>query len=333
LIRISWLKKIWTGRSKGISTVLGTVFLTLVVFAISTNVFLWSLSRNAEYTLAVKEENQKTADRLNEYFIASSANYSMGDGEIMINVALKNAGSLAVQLINIWVFDTTEKKYGNAPVDVSLNPGEGRDYTVIVPISISGLNASHDFVSWFVTARGNTVPLQTEQDVIVAQVSQGIGSLSLDFDVFRYFFYNSSVPQKLADYPNGTMSFSIPRNPEIAFGITLRNLDPLHRVMILNEYSQAWLYFPKAPGQSLTWHIMNVSPNGTIVTPYTPISLGFGERKMIIFASAIPSSFTKVGIPAAVKSLPCALNLLLLGTIGSRDYGQNIPFVSTYIAE
>jgi hypothetical protein len=331
LIRISWLKKIWNGRSKGISTVLGTVFLTLVVFAISTNVFLWTLSRNAEYTLAVKEENQKNIDRMSEYVSAAGANYSVLGEDVTITARITNAGSVAVQIINIWVFDTTQQTYANVPVELSLNPGQASDYIVIV--EISGANASHEFVSWFVTARGNTVPLQTEQDVILAQVSQGIGSLSLDFNVFRYFFYNSSVPQKLADYPTGIMGFNIPRTPEIAFGITLRNLDPLHRVMILNEYSQAWLYFPKSPGQSLTWHIMNVSPDGTIVTPYTPISLAFGESKLFIFASKDPSIFGKVSIPAAARDLPCALNLLLLGTIGFQDYGQNIPFVSTYVTE
>ena len=331
MIQISWLKKIWNGRSKGISTVLGTVFLTLVIFAISTNVFIWTLSRNAEYTLAVKEENQKTADRLNEYVVAAGANYSVLGEEIIITAKLTNSGSIAVQIIKLWVFDTTQEKYTTESVDLSLNPGQSSDHTL--DVTIAGANASHEFVSWFVTSRGNTIPLQTEQDIIVAQVSQGIGSLSLDFNVFRYFFYNDSVPQKLADYPTGIMGFNIPRDPEIAFGITLRNLDPLHRVMILNEYSQAWLYFPKSPGQSLTWHIMNVTPNGTIVTPYTPISLAFGESKMFIFASEDPGDFSKVNIPAAARNLPCALNLLLLGTIGSQDYGQNIPFVSTYITE
>ena len=111
-------------------------------------------------------------------------------------------------------------------------------------------NASDEFVGWFVTARGNPVPLKAEEDVIVAQVAQGIGSLALNFNVFRYFFFDDNDPQKLKDYPTGIPSFNIPRTEEIAFGITLRNLDPLNREIILNQYSQVWLYFPKAPGQS-----------------------------------------------------------------------------------
>ena len=328
-----WLKRVWSGRSKGISTVLGTVFLTLVIFAISTNVFLWTMSKNAQYTQAVKDENQKDIDRLSEHVIASGANYSVSGDEVAVTATVRNAGSVAVQIINLWVFDTdpSNQRYTNKSLDLNLNPGEA--WPLSSTVTMPGADHNHTFVSWFVTARGNTVPLQAEQDIVIAHVAQGIGSLALNFNVFRYFFYNDSIPQKLVDYPSGTSSFNVPRTPEIAFGITLRNLDPLGRAIVLNQYSQAWLYFPKSPGQSLVWHIVNVTPNGTIVTPYSEISLRFGESKMFVFASEDPGAFSKVSIPAAVRNLPCALNLLLLGTIASQDYGQNIPFVSIYVTD
>lgn len=165
----------------------------------------------------------------------------------------------------------------------------------------------------------------------MAQVAQGIGFMALDFNAFRYFSYDTNIPNKLEDYPAGVHSYNVPRRPEIAFGITLTNYDPLKRTIQLNQYSQVWMYFPKSPGQSLVWHIMNVEPDGTITTPYSPISLAYRQTRLLVLASKEPSSFGKVSIPSAVKNLPCALNLLLLGTVGSNDYGQNIPFVSLFV--
>jgi hypothetical protein len=152
---------------KGVSTVLGTVFLTLVIFAISTNVFLWTLSRNAEYGLAAKEENQKTADQLNEYVIASDTNYSVSEDTVGLKVTARNVGSVAVQIINLWVFDTdpTNKRFTNKTPELSLNPSDAvpfRDY-----VTIPGAAVNHTFVAWFVTARGNTIPLEPGQEVIM----------------------------------------------------------------------------------------------------------------------------------------------------------------------
>lgn len=336
MIKTSWCKKIWSGRSKGVSSVIGTVFLMLIIFMVSTNVLLWTFSQNAQYNEAVKASNQEEADRRNENVVATEGNYSVfPGGKVKVEAELTNAGSMAAQIINLWVFDASRQRYNSTSLDLNLNPG---DVTYLVDekaitVTIPEAGSMDTFNSWFVTARGNTVPLEAEQAVIVAHIAGGIGSLALDFNEFRYFFYNDSIPQKLEDYPTGVASFSVPRTPEIAFGISLTNLDPLKRTMVLNQYSQAWLYFPKSPGQSLVWHIMNVAPNGTILTPYSEISLGFGDSEMLVLASENPGVFSKVSIPAAVKNLPCALNLLLLGTIGPQDYGQNIPFVSLFVYE
>lgn len=309
----------------------------LIIFMVSTNVLLWTFSQNALYTQAEKDINQDEADRRNEKVEATDGDYSVSGNQVTVEVTLTNTGAVAAQMINLWVFDTSIQTYNHISLNLSLNPGSVADLTGddAIAVMVDGANPGHDFISWFVTARGNTIALEKEklEDVIVAQVSQGIGSLALDFNVFRCFFYNDDIPQKLEDYPTGVSGYNVPRTPEMAFGITLTNFDPLNRTIILNPYSQAWLYFPKSPGQSLVWHIVNVTPNGTIVSPYSQISLGFRESKMFVFASANPSVFNKVNIPAAVKNLPCALNLLLLGEIGSQDYGQNIPFVSLFVYE
>jgi len=314
LIRISWLKKIWNGRSKGISTVLGTVFLTLVIFAISTNVFLWTLSRNAEYTLAVKEENQKNIDQLNEYVIASGTNYSVSGDGITVKVTITNAGPVAAQMINLWVFDTTQQKYTNEPVDVSLNPGQASNR--IFTVTISGANVSHDFVSWFVTARGNTVPLQTEEGVVIAELSQGIGSISMDFKTIRRY-----IPDENGELGPPAFNFSIPGGEATVFGIGLTNLDRSKLDINLTSRSCVWLIVP-GTAASAAWPIAKVV-DGVIQDSFDFQVLEYGKSTLLYFGATKP--------PSSLSDKIAAVNVLLYGTIGPNDYGQNIPFAAVYV--
>ncbi len=315
MIPISWLKKIWNGRSKGISTVLGTVFLTLVVFAISTNVFLWTLSRNAEYTLAVKEENQKTADRLNEYVIASNANYSVSNGTVALKVTVRNVGSVAVQIINLWVFDTNpeNKRFTNKTINLSLNPSDAVPFKDSV--TIPGANTNHTIVSWFVTARGNTVPLEAAQQIIVAELSQGIGSISMDFPTFRYYEVQPGDILGPAQY-----DFNVPATKNVVFGVCLTNLDESHADINLTHHSCFWLSVPSKSAMEY-WSITGVEDE-TIV-PFDFQILEWGQRTLVYFG---PNSAQQLG------GHPAAANILLYGTIGEDDYGQNIPFISLYMS-
>lgn len=342
--RISWFKKVWNGRSRAISTVLGTVFLTLVIFAISTNVFIWTLSRNAEYTLAAKEENQKSADRLNENVVASGANYSVSEDEITVKVTITNAGPVAAQMINLWVFDTTQQKYTNKPVDLSLNPGQSlylRGVSSLV-VTIPGANGSHNLVGWFVTARGNTVPLETEKGVIIAQVSQGIGSVSMDFTSFKYYNVSKVGNSYILDnYPSGGEGYEVPAAKQIAFEVYLTNYDePEKREIELSSGSILWALFPVMGAQPRCagWHVINVYENGTIAPTYTPVTMAYGETMKVIFASK--TDMNREGFtPSSATDWyqqnkgSAAVNLMLVGRIGSSTYGQNVPFVSIYFTE
>jgi len=170
LTRTSWLKKIWKGRSKGVSTVIGTVFLMLIIFMVSTNVLLWTFSQNALYTQAEKDVNQEEVDRRNEKIVATDGDYSVSGNDVTVEATLTNAGSVAVQIINLWVFATPIQTYNCISLNLSLNPGNVTELTgsnaILVPVDRA--DSADDFVSWFVTRRGNTIPLEKEQkqDVI-----------------------------------------------------------------------------------------------------------------------------------------------------------------------
>jgi len=272
---------------KGFSSVMGSIFMVLAALVLATNVFLWTLSQNTSYFQAVKEKNQLEVDRLNERLSAENVNYIVSDDVVSVEVDLRNEGPLSVHLTTLWVLDTTIRKYGfNDTLNINLKPGEmlilrGPD---AIKVTIEDADNIHVFNSWFVTTRGNLVPLGKERGIIVAQLAQGIGSLALNFSAFRFFTYESTT--KLANYPQGIISFNVPSRTYIAFGVILTNLDPSKQTITLNQYSQVWLYFPKAPGQSIVFYIVNVETDGTIKTPYSPITIAFGETKLVTFASS-----------------------------------------------
>jgi len=340
-IRLSLRKRFrkLKANSKGFSSVIGTTFMVLVMMFLSTAVFMWTLSQNTTYNEAVRARNQEEADRQNENVVAVSGNYSVTGENVTVKVVLKNAGSLAVQIINLWVLDTdpSNRRYANKSLSLNMTPGEVLNLVEPSPLTVTipGANANHTFASWFVTARGNTIPLEKEQGVIVAQLAQGIGSIALDFYTFRYFTYETG--NKLQNYSTGNSSFSVPWKTYIAFGIVLTNLDPTKQTVTFDKYSQVWLDFPAVPGAGgrYVFYIVNVESNGTITTPYSQISLAYGETKLLVFASKTAGQFVGaadrvfVDHPDTQNKL-CALNLLLHGKLGNTDYGQNIPFVSLY---
>lgn len=311
-------ERIWKGRSKGVSTVIGTVFLILIILMVSTNVILWTFSQDAQYTQAVQEENQKSVDRLSENVIATGANYSVpGIDDVTVTVTLTNTGSTAVQIINLWVFDTDLKRYANQSMSLNLFPGDveylvgGSSPVVIIP----GANASHTFVSWFVTGRGNTISLESSiEDFVLAELAQGIGSISMDFPTFRYYEVqpgNVLGPEQYA--------FNIPGSSESVFGIYLTNLDKRRENINLTSHSCVWLIIPGSATSS-SWPIAKVEDNTLVEFDY--LILEYGRRTLIYFGGNVPSN---------LKNNIAAVNILLYGTIGSTDYGQNLPFIALYI--
>ncbi|MCK4425031.1 hypothetical protein KAU93_05025, partial [Candidatus Bathyarchaeota archaeon] len=217
-------------------------------------------------------------DRLNERVTASNVNYTGSGGTISVQVVLENNGQLAVRITTLWVLDATAKRYGfNNTLDLNLKPGNKTYLTGgnAVDVNIAGANATDTFNSWFVTARGNVVPLEEEQSVIVAHLSQGIGSMAMDFNKFKYFLYTGD---KLANYPTGNINFTVPSGDFVAFGVCLTNLDPLKQTIVINKFSQLWIYSPSV-GSNQQWFIVNVAPDGSINSPYSDISIGYAETK------------------------------------------------------
>jgi len=323
-------KKVWK-NSKGVSGIIAAIFLVLIVFFLYANVFTFILIQNTSFQEVVSEVNQRDIDRSIEKLTISNVNYTVVDDQVCVQTQVKNDGPVSVQIVTLWVIDTTTQKYGyNDTLSINLKTGDALNFTGSNPlaVTIEDSNPSDIFTSWFVTDRGSLIPLEKERGITVAQIAKGIGYLTLEFERFRYFTYESA--QKLMNYPGGTISFDVPKNEYVAFGCYLTNLDPAKRMIIVDSHSLFWQ--PGRPGVSEgAWFMVNVNDDGTIKGTYSSISLAYGETKMLVFASQNDlglGSFNRLRTPNVVTTV--ATFLLLHGTIGSTAYAQNIPFVSLF---
>ena len=325
-----------TRNRKGLSSIIGGIFMVLIAISLSSSYFVWSLSQNTVYNDAIRQINQVDSNHLSESVTVQNTTYSVVSANLVsVAAQVQNQGSLSIQLVTLWVrISNGAWSSYNFTSPLNMNVSAGAPYQFNVNIQIPGaiVGQVYSFASWLITARGNVVALQKQvsSNIIVAQLAQGIGSMALDFSTFRFFTY--ATPTRLANYPDGTKSFTVPgQATPIAFGATLTNLDPREQTITLNQYSNIWLILPGAAGQIVQFFIVTVASDGTITTPYSPITIAFGETKLIVYASSSSSSFAQSSISASLTPNPGAVNLLLLGTIGPRDYGQNIPFVAVYV--
>jgi hypothetical protein len=333
-----------------VSSVIGAVFLILVIFMITTNVLLWSFSKSAQYNQALMERNEDEANRSAEKIAVSDLSYSIEGGQVHLEGIVTNESPIPVQITTLWVLDKTTQKHGfNDMVDINLKAGDSFNFTgsMALTVAVEDLvddNASNTLTSWFVTARGNLIPLEEEREwtqnnytiINVTDPSMRvpkviIGSLMLDLETFRYFTYVS--PNQLSNYPDGIRGYNVPASTEMAFGCLVTNVDPANRTIVLDSHSLLWFTLPVSDvPHNRWWYIVNVAEDGTVSAVHSDIVLAHGETRLIVFASADDTgnlSFSRQSTPKGGVSV--SVFLLFHGSIGGTAWGQNIPFVSVYI--
>jgi hypothetical protein len=317
------------------------------MMSLVSTVFVWSLSQNTLYNNAVRQTNEADLDRMAENIKVLNTTYSANTiNSARVVAELQNLGPSSVEFMTIWIYmsNDTWHNYNFAKL-VGFTIQGGANRTLAINLAVPGVypmpaQANYSCSSWLITARGSTVTLETEtfgvtnnNFVTNSGVSQGIGYLAMNFEEFRYFKYKTV--NTLANFPTGNPGYN-PPNEAIVFRLNLTNFDPsgLKRTLTINKYSLLWLYFP-TKGVVANWYVVNVDATGKILPSYADISVPYGADNSVIvyFASGACGSFG--GNPDQVKpgasGVPAAINLLLLGLIGSDQYGQNIPFVSVLI--
>jgi len=332
-----------TANSKGFSSVIGTTFMVLVMMFLSTSVFLWTLSQNTLYNEAIREKNQLESDVLSENVQITNTTYVVtGNNRVQILAAITNPSSLSVQFTTLWVYASNATYTGYNFTKLSnVNVQGGAYLSRSFDMIVKGLRSTgaYSFASWLITGRGNVVPLQksTLSNIVIAQTTQGIGALMMDFPNFIYYNVSQSgPPYVLKGYPTGASGYYVqgakgPPKGQFAFRVVITNLDQNQRNITLAAGSVLFSIFPTSTSafQGTAWYIVNVNGTGAISNSYKPITLVYYVATSLYFASSEPGTYSPFA--QATFTGTCPVNLALIGTIGGTPFGQNIPFVSINI--
>jgi hypothetical protein len=265
----------------------------------------------------VKEKNQLEVDRLNERLLAENVTYTGSGDVISVEIDVRNECPLFVSLTTLWVFDANVGNYGvNDTLNIGLKPGETLPLrgSKAINVIINGSDAGHIFNSWFITARGNAVPLK--ENIIVAQVAEGIGSIAIDIKKFKYYIVSSNNDG--TDIGTPYYSFTLDSNDNTLLCVTLINLDPSHQTINLTKDCYIWDVNPFAATVKYDrWPIRKVVNNKLATFDFQ--ILEYGKPTQVYFGPVQASRANGNVVP---------LFILLFGKIGNADYGQNIPFIA-----
>jgi len=334
---------------RGFSSIVGAIFMVLIMAVLASNYFIYTLSQNTVYNNAVSQMNQLDVDRMSESVNVLSTTYSVNANDnVTVAATIQNTGPSSIQFINIWIYVnySTWTNYNFSKL-TNANVQGGAIFLFNVSLSVSGVvvgsAASYNFASWLITTKGNVVALQQKtitSNVVVSQTTQGIGSLMMSFTNFFSYKVILNQGSYYLNFSSQASGYLVNKSDApIAFMVTLTNLDSKDDIL-LKSYSEFFSILPFTGGayQAVTWYIVNVNPTtGLINVPFTNILLPHPAPDPIpisvYFASMdkVQSSFTPLPENKMAGPGTAPVNLALIGTKGGSPFGQNIPFVSIYI--
>jgi hypothetical protein len=138
---------------------MGTIILVLVVMFLFYNVYMFSLSRDADYQNIVARSQQLDADRAAESLRIQLASKTGGGNTIAVTCTLVNDGPVPIQVVRLWLKDSKPSinvvSVSLMSQNVVLQPGMSiqRTFSVTVP----GGFGTDSFTLTLVTSRGKSV--------------------------------------------------------------------------------------------------------------------------------------------------------------------------------
>ncbi len=316
---------------RGISSVVGAVFMVLIVWTLASSYFFFTMSQNANYNDSVRAVNEQTISRISESINVLSVNYSVNaDNNVTITARLQNTGPSVVQFVTIWAYvsNNTWANYNYVNTSLRINGGQTPpQFSVTVPVNGARLSGNYDVTSWLITTKGNTIslPKQTalSNNILIAKVSEGIGSVAFDFEQFWHCDF-AALPTDGTTLPARTATnYTLSESKYNVLHVTVTDFDLLQETIVLDRNSSIFIIGEHSGTVKWDkWELVNVTNNK--IYPNSPMSLTlvYGQPKDLYFAGMISSIDTGSTYP---------LNILLYGTKGHNEYGQNIPFVSIYL--
>jgi hypothetical protein len=203
-----------------------------------------------------------------------------------------------------------------------MNPGQVLYLTgtKAILVTVPSASSGDHFNAWFVTARGNTLSVTPPEGITIAQVAQGIGSVSMDFTQFTHYDFASS-PVNGTNIGTGKKSYSFYGGNYTILACLFTNLDQSRQNINLTANSYIWMIAPwSSTVKPDVWPITKVVNNKYISTFSFQI-LPYGVPTWVYFGPCKPV-FVKGVVPVFI---------LFSGKLGTSDFGQNVPFVAVDI--
>jgi hypothetical protein len=322
--------------SKGFSSIAGAIFMVFIIGVLASSYFLWTLSQNTIYNAATRERNQLDVDRMSESAQVMSTAYMVNVANIVRVLALvKDVGPYPIQFTTIWVrvSNSTPTPWANYNYSQLSNAlvAAGAVFSLDVNVPVSGIavnsSKSYNFSSWLITTRGNSVPLiesTVGSNITISQTAQGIGSVAFDFDKFWHYEFGVWQPAQGTPLPLlSPLNYTVDSSKYTLYHTVLTDYDLLGYDIVLNGNSSIYIIGQHSGTvKYATWNLVNVTNNKIYPTSPVMYTLPYGVPTELYFGGSISSIDADNVYP---------LNILLFGTKGPKDYGQNIPFVSIWL--
>lgn len=144
---------------RGYSALIGTIIMILVVMFLFYNVYMFSLSRDADYQNIVSRSQQLDADRDAEKLTIQTATITGGGAfPFFIKCTLQNSGSVPIQVVRLWFKDLSATPAIVASLsvlsqNVVLQPGSLSNQTFTV--TLSGALPTDFFSVTLISSRAN----------------------------------------------------------------------------------------------------------------------------------------------------------------------------------
>ncbi|UCD73608.1 MAG: hypothetical protein JSW01_02930, partial [Candidatus Bathyarchaeota archaeon] len=101
-----------SSNSRGISSIIATVFMVTIILFISFNVFTFTLFKNTEFREAVNELNETDIEQGSERIAFSDVNYTAEEDQVKVAAQFRNDGPVSVRIVTLWVAHANTSKYG-----------------------------------------------------------------------------------------------------------------------------------------------------------------------------------------------------------------------------
>ena len=262
------------------------------------------------------------------------------ESSITLNCILNNTSTLPVQIVRLWIEDTSNNAAGSVLVssaEGTLRQGQTISYSGTVSLQVA--NPSTDlFRFWFVTSRGNQFTLQQSADGSQVNINQFLSGVIGDFlpdynsvQWGKYVQVGSQYGVESSSWKNGWV---IPIST--SFQIVWRVTCTYNGASDLTLDQNSMLFFVPSDPRNGGGHALNpfmtyivgntTAGNNDIITNYPPsgITVSPSEKITLYFGSQTPGGVGGMNNDIFSQIGPSLMSLTVYGKYPS-VYAQSFP--------